>query len=116
MRNKSQSGLQRGFDNFEIETPLRVEEVGTIRIRHVDGSINEADFSGLSLDELPVVRGDMRIEEVFDLALGFLFRGLIKMEPFMKLSSEMAFYASDYFCRTCFSIAVEAALGQNNAG
>ena len=25
VRNKSQSGLQRGFDNFEIETPLRVE-------------------------------------------------------------------------------------------
>ncbi len=66
VRNKAQTGKQQGFDRFAIETPLRVEEFGNIRIRHPDGTIQEADFSGLPLDELPLRRNELSIDEIYD--------------------------------------------------
>jgi hypothetical protein len=73
VRTHSEPGRQRGFDSFEIETPLRVEEIGLIRIRRPDGSLSEADFSGLALDDLPLRRGDMQVDEVSDTRFRFSF-------------------------------------------
>jgi hypothetical protein len=73
VRSQAQPGQQRGFDRFEVETPLRVEEIGAVRIRAADGSVQEADFSGVLLDNLPVTRGDFTIEEVEDTRFLFSF-------------------------------------------
>ena len=63
--NKS-SGQQRGFDAFEIETPLRVEAIGRVRIQRPGGEVQEADFSGASLANLPQASNDISIDEVHD--------------------------------------------------
>ncbi len=73
VRNKSRPGKDRGFDRLAIDTPLRAEAVGRIQIRHPDGRVEEADFSGDSLERLPLVVGDFSVLEVSDqqLAIGF---------------------------------------------
>ena len=63
--NKS-SGQQRGFDAFEIETPLRVESIGRVRIQRPGGEVQEADFSGASLANLPQASNSISIDEVHD--------------------------------------------------
>ena len=63
--NKS-SGQQRGFDAFEIETPLRVESIGRVRIQRPSGEVQEADFSGASLANLPQASNSIAIDEVHD--------------------------------------------------
>ena len=63
--NKS-SGQQRGFDAFEIETPLRVEAIGRVRIERPGGAVQEADFSGASLANLPQASNGISIDEVRD--------------------------------------------------
>ena len=63
--NKS-SGQQRGFDAFEIETPLRVESIGRVRIQRPGGEVQEADFSGASLANLPQASNSISIDEVDD--------------------------------------------------
>ena len=63
--NKS-SGRQRGFDAFEIETPLRVEAIGRVRIQRPGGEVQEADFSGASLANLPQASNGISIDEVSD--------------------------------------------------
>ena len=63
--NKS-SGQQRGFDAFEIETPLRVEAIGRVRIQRPGGEVQEADFSGVSLANLPQASNSISIDEVLD--------------------------------------------------
>lgn len=65
VRNKS-SGQQRGFDAFEIKTPLRVESIGRVRIQRPDSEVQEADFSGSSLVNLPQASNDISIDEVLD--------------------------------------------------
>ena len=65
VRNKS-SGQQRGFDAFEIETPLRVESIGRVRIQRPGGEVQEADFSGASLANLPQASNGISIDEVLD--------------------------------------------------
>ena len=49
------SGVDQGFDAFEIDTPVRVSEVETIEVIHADGRVESADFSGEALDQLPLV-------------------------------------------------------------
>ena len=65
VRNKS-SGQQRGFDAFEIKTPLRVESIGRVRIQRPGGEVQEADFSGSSLVNLPQASNAISIDEVLD--------------------------------------------------
>ena len=65
VRNKS-SGQQRGFDAFEIETPLRVESIGRVRIQRPGSEVQEADFSGASLANLPQASNGISIDEVLD--------------------------------------------------
>ncbi len=65
VRNKS-SGQQRGFDAFEIKTPLRVESIGRVRIQRLGGEVQEADFSGSSLVNLPQASNGISIDEVLD--------------------------------------------------
>ena len=65
VRNKS-SGQQRGFDAFEIKTPLRVESIGRVRIQRPGGEVQEADFSGSSLVNLPQASNGISIDEVLD--------------------------------------------------
>ena len=64
--NKAQPGRQRGFDAFEIETPLRVEEIGQIRIKQADGSLQMADFTGVGLDQLPQTDNGISVDAVAD--------------------------------------------------
>ncbi|MYB68108.1 MAG: hypothetical protein F4X75_06360 [Gemmatimonadetes bacterium] len=63
--NKS-SDQQRGFDAFEIETPLRVESIGRVRIQRPGGEVQEANFSGASLANLPQASNSISIDEVHD--------------------------------------------------
>ena len=65
VRNKA-SGQQRGFDAFEIETPLRVEAIGRVRIQRPGSEVQEADFSGVSLANLPQASNGISIDEVHD--------------------------------------------------
>ena len=51
---KIRSGVDQGFDVFEIATPVRCEEVGLIEVIHADGRVELADFSGVDLESLPV--------------------------------------------------------------
>ena len=46
-----------GFDQLEIETPLKVESIGMVEVHGPDGEIESADFSARSLDDLPVEAG-----------------------------------------------------------
>ena len=57
-----------GFDQLEIDTPLRTSEVRQVVIAASDGSEQRADFSGrpLSDDALPLIEGDISITEVRD--------------------------------------------------
>ncbi|MFT5088865.1 MAG: hypothetical protein ACI8PG_003231 [Planctomycetota bacterium] len=64
--NQSEPGRQQGFDRFEIDTPLRVEQVGLIRIQRPDGSVLEADFSGAPLFDLPLSLNGISIDEIHD--------------------------------------------------
>ena len=64
--NKGRPGRERGFDRFRIDTPLRVEEVGKVEIRRPDGGVEEADFSGQSLDAVPLTVNDFTIAQVED--------------------------------------------------
>ena len=51
---KMRSGVDLGFDVFEIATPVRSEEVETIEVVHADGEVQTADFTGVDLTKLPV--------------------------------------------------------------
>ena len=51
---KMRRGVDLGFDVFEIATPVRAEAVETIEVVHADGAVQTADFTGVSLTELPV--------------------------------------------------------------
>ncbi len=57
-----------GFDQLEIDTPLRTSQVRQVVIAGSDGSEQRADFSGrlLSDDALPLSDGDISITEVRD--------------------------------------------------
>jgi hypothetical protein len=69
VRNQSRTGRDRGFDRFQINTPLRAEAVQRVSITAPDGSVIMADFSGSSLDALPLEQNDISIIEVSDNAL-----------------------------------------------
>ena len=46
-----------GFDQLQIETPLKVESIGMVEVHGPNGEIESADFSARSLDDLPVEAG-----------------------------------------------------------
>ena len=65
LRSAFRPGQDRGFNRLQIDTPLRVEKVGLVQLRHPDGRVEEADFTGVSLEELPVTgAGGFAIVEV----------------------------------------------------
>ena len=59
-------GEVRGFDQFRVTTPLRVESIGRVARVMRDGQLMEADFSDHSLADLPVVEGEFSILDVSD--------------------------------------------------
>ena len=59
------AGNVSGFDQLEIDTPIRTEGVNTIKIER-DGSVQVADFTNAPLDDLPVTLNEISIEEVRD--------------------------------------------------
>jgi len=69
VRNQSRAGLDRGFDRFRINTPLKAEAVREVSITRPDGSVVSADFTGASLDALPVTQNEISILEIRDNAL-----------------------------------------------
>ncbi len=69
VRNQSRAGQDRGFDRFEIYTPLKAQAVQRISVTNPDGSLLMADFTGMSLDALPLSQNDISIIEVSDNAL-----------------------------------------------
>ncbi len=64
--NQVGDGAVRGFDQFRVSTPLRVESIGRVARATADGQLTAADFSGQSLDDLPLTDGDFSIVEVSD--------------------------------------------------
>lgn len=61
-------GVDPGFDQFEIETPVRVDSIKSVEVVFPDGSIQSADFSRIDLDTFtePVEDGNFAIELVED--------------------------------------------------
>lgn len=55
-----------GFDQLEIETPLKVESIGMVEVHKPNGEIESADFSSRSLDDLPVEAGGFAVLAVSD--------------------------------------------------
>jgi hypothetical protein len=70
---KFRSGQDRGFNRLQVDTPLRVQTVGAMRIRRPDGTVLEADFTGVALDRLPVQQGDFSIVEIEEQSAVFEF-------------------------------------------
>lgn len=62
--SRLRTGQDRGFDQLQIDTPLKVENVGLVEVRRPDGTVDQADFSGTALDELPIRIGDFAVVEV----------------------------------------------------
>ena len=67
------TGQDRGFNQLQIDTPLKVEKVGLVEVRRPDGSVDQAEFSGTALDALPVRAGDFAVVEVTDNSFVFEF-------------------------------------------
>lgn len=57
-------GIDQGFSALEISTPVKVDAVERIGVSLPDGSRFEQDFSDADLSDLPVERGDFRIDLV----------------------------------------------------
>ena len=64
--SRMRTGRDRGFNQLQIDTPLKVENVGLVEVRRPDGTVDGVDFSGAALDELPLRRGDFAVVEVSD--------------------------------------------------
>lgn len=56
--------IDQGFSSLEISTPVKVDAIDRIGISLPDGSRLEQDFSDSDLNDLPVERGDFRIDLV----------------------------------------------------
>ena len=56
--------VDQGFSALEISTPVKVDAVDRIGMSLPDGSLLEQDFSDSDLSDLPVERGDFRIDLV----------------------------------------------------
>jgi hypothetical protein len=72
VRSILRQGTDRGFTGLDIDTPLRVQRVGRVRIVRPSGT-QEADFSSTNLEILPAVIGNIRIAEVRDDLLSLEF-------------------------------------------
>ena len=70
---KLRPGQDRGFNRLQVDTPLKVETVGAMRIRRPDGTVLEADFTGVALGRLPVQQGDFAIVEIQEQSVVFEF-------------------------------------------
>jgi hypothetical protein len=70
---KLRPGQDRGFNRLQVDTPLKVGTVGTMRIQRPDGTVLEADFTGVALDRLPVQQGDFSIVELQEQSVVFEF-------------------------------------------
>lgn len=58
-------GADVGFDRLQITTPIKTREIGRVQFINADGSVqSEADFTGVSLDELPVTNGDVTVADI----------------------------------------------------
>ncbi len=57
-------GIDQGFSSLEISTPVKVDAIDRIGMSLPDGSRLEQDFSDSDLSDLPVERGDFRIDLV----------------------------------------------------
>ena len=88
--NKSRAGQARGFDQLHIDTPLRVEQLGRLEIRLPDGAVNEADFSGVSLEGLPVRQGDFSVIEVDDAGFTISFPRIVEENAVLKVEFDNA--------------------------
>jgi hypothetical protein len=63
---KGTAAQNRGFDRLAVDTPLRTESIGRIRIARPGGQVLETDFSSVPLTNLPVSRDGFTIVEVRD--------------------------------------------------
>lgn len=70
---KFRPGQDRGFNRLQVDTPLKVETVGMMRIRQADGTVLQTDFTGVALDQLPIQQGDFAIVEVDERSVFFEF-------------------------------------------
>ena len=88
--NKSKSGQGRGFDGFRIDTPLRIEQLGRVEIRLPDGTVSQADFTGVSLENLPVSRGEFAVAEVDDGGFTLTFPRIVAEDALLKIEFDNA--------------------------
>jgi len=71
--NQTGDGAVRGFDQFRITTPIRVESIGRLAKVTADGQLTVADFSGRSLTDLPLTDGEFSIVDVSDVGFTISF-------------------------------------------
>ena len=86
VRNRSRPGQDRGFDRFEIDTPVRVESIGRIAIEQVDGTVQEADFSTASLDALPLSQNGFSVLEVREDGFVIAFNPIVEDGTLLKVA------------------------------
>jgi len=88
--HKAQPGQVRGFDRFHIDTPLRVEELGKVEIRRPGGAVTQADFTGISLEALPVSQGEIAVVEADDAGFTIAFPRIIEGDTVLEIEFENA--------------------------
>ncbi|MEE3234299.1 MAG: FlgD immunoglobulin-like domain containing protein [Candidatus Latescibacterota bacterium] len=111
--NRSDNGMQRGFDEFEVKTPLRVEQIGKIRILDKELTIAEADFTGVSLEVLPATTGLFSVIDIRDdgFRIGFplIEKDGVRLE--IEFHNGVLRYGTNFEGRA-FNSSVAASLGQ----
>ena len=60
------SGADAGFDRFEVQTPVPTDSIGTVELVDADGGVTSANFTGRSLENLPVQEGEFSILGITD--------------------------------------------------
>ena len=105
--------MQRGFDQFEVKTPLKVEQIGKIRILDEEIIVAEADFSDMPLDVLPATTGLFSVVDIRDdgFRIGFplIEKNGVRLE--IEFDNGVLRYGTNFEGRA-FNSSVATSLGQ----
>ena len=110
--NKSDNGMQRGFDQFEVKTPLKVEQIGKIRILDEEMIVAEADFSDMPLDVLPATTGLFSVVDIRDDGFRIGFPLIEKNGVRLEIEFDNGVLRWNEFEGRAFNSSVATSLGQ----
>ncbi len=113
--SRIRTGQDRGFNRLQIDTPLKVENVGLVEVRRPDGTVDQADFSGAALDELPLSRGEFAVVEISDNSFVFEFPAVGEDGTELRVTFDNAVlrFGTTFTARAFNSSNGEVAIGQD---